>query len=377
MRVGIDARVLADPLTGIGRYTTELTNELVKKTGEFLIYSGGLFPTKRWQKGNVSFRSANLQNRAARMFWSQTQLPYWVARDYVDVFWGTSHRLPRYLPAGTARVVTIHDLVWKYQADTMRPLSQWLESVLMPQAIRMADIIIVDSISTAIAVKSQFPKAVSRVRVVYPGKTDLPAPCNLQSASILKIKNPYVLFVGTLEPRKNLQRLLRAYAMLDADVRSSVQLVIAGGEGWGNINLHQLIDELGLHDQVNLAGYVTDQQLSDLYAGCLFLAMPSLYEGFGLPIVEAMSYGKAVLTSNVSSMPEVAGKAAVLVNPIDVHSISSGLKVLLKKEERIKLEAESKKSSERFNWENSAEKLWEIFQEAIHIRKAMIKKKRL
>ena len=148
MRIGIDGRLLAEPTTGIGRYTVELSAELVKMPGEFFLYSPRPIINGQWKNDNITIRTANLHSRAQRMFWSQTSLPYWAVKDHVDIFWGPTHRLPRFLPAGTARVVTIHDLVWKYAGKTMRPLSHWVEKRLMPQAIHQADRIVAVSVST-------------------------------------------------------------------------------------------------------------------------------------------------------------------------------------------------------------------------------------
>jgi len=139
----------------------------------------------------------------------------------------------------------------------------------------------------------------------------------------LGIVKPYVLFVGTLEPRKNLRRLLGAWAGLPAALRQSHQLVIAGGKGWGGVDVPQLVQALGLGDTALVLGYVSDAQLAGLYAHARFLAMPSLYEGFGLPLVESMAHGVPVLTANCSAMPEVAGDAGVLVNPLSEPDIAS------------------------------------------------------
>jgi len=367
IRVGIDVALLSKPLTGIGRYTIELARELIKKPGKFFLYSSSPFDMGEWNKHNIKIRTANLCSRASRLLWAQTCLPYWAAKDHVDLFWGPSHRLPRFLPSRIARVITIHDLTWKYAGDTMRPMSKFIEKTLMPQAIKQADIIVADSTSTSKSIEEEYTVARNNIRIVYPGVTDLPAPHGLKSSSFsLGEHQPYILFVGTCEPRKNLRRLMKAFAMLK---NNNISLVIAGGKGWGNVNINKWIEQFGLSGKVFPVGYVTNEQLAALYKNCIFLAMPSLYEGFGLPIVEAMSFGKVVLTSNLSSMPEVAGKAAVLIDPLNEQSISHGLKSLLDKNRRNKLEAEAKKNSDRFTWQASAEKLWKVFHEATDIRK--------
>ena len=205
--------------------------------------------------------------------------------------------------------------------------------------------------------------------MVYPGTTDFPSPGNYQSLSTLGIDSPYFLFVGTLEPRKNLKRLLKAYSLLDTNIRNLAQLVIAGGKGWGRVDLAGSVKELGLEDRVVLTGYVNETQLATLYAHARFLAMPSIYEGFGLPVIEAMSFGVPVLTSNQSSLPEVAGDACVLVDPFDVASITTGLSSLLGNERyRDLLACSAVSNAKRFTWQNAANQMWTVFEEAVEAR---------
>lgn len=369
MRVGIDARLLSKPMTGIGRYTAQMTKELVNKPGDFFLYSPAALPLENWQQSNVTIRSANCHSRVAEMLWSQTIMPYWAAKDRLDVFWGTTHRLPRYLPDTVARVVTIHDLVWKHAGETMRPLSRLVEKRLMPEAVRLADQIVADSESTAKDLEDEYPEARQRIKVVYPGAPNLPAvqdPAVLVSMGVVR---PYFLFVGTLEPRKNLRLLLSAYAQLDDAVRRQYQLVIAGGKGWGGIDIHQIIRDAALEEQVIVTGYVDDGVLATLYAHARFLAMPSLFEGFGLPILEAMSLGVPVLTSYNSSMPEVAGNAAVYVNPLDEFSISNGLMALLvNKRNRNELARRAILNARRFSWKTAGKDMWATFEEARQFR---------
>lgn len=178
-----------------------------------------------------------------------------------------------------------------------------------------------------------------------------------------------MLFVGTLEPRKNLKRLLTAYSGLEESIRDQAMLVIAGGKGWGREDVVARIKDIGLTNQIKSLGYVDESTLSTLYANALFLAMPSLYEGFGLPIVEAMVYGTPVLTANNSSMPEVAGNAGLLVDALNIDSIRTGLAQMIGNAElRSSLAANAKKNVARFNWDESARQMIGVFENAIHAR---------
>lgn len=371
MRIGIDAQMLCGVVTGIERYAFEMTNEFFRSypDAEFFLYAPKPLANNLQAAANVSVRTAKVSFRAGKTLWSQTRLPYWANRDNLDVFWGPTHRLPRFLSNKVARVVTIHDLVWKHAGETMPRINRLAERILMPDAIRLADRIMADSHSTADAIACEFPSARDRIRVVHLGATALPAPRDVGSLKDLGIDGPYFLFVGTLEPRKNLRKVLEAFASMDEIVRKQALFVIAGGKGWGNLDLVSLIRSLGLSDSVRLTGYVNEEQLSTLYAHARFLAMPSLYEGFGLPLVEAMSFGVPVLTSSCSSLPEVADDAGILVDPFNVESIASGLLQMLRDDDlRSRLASRAKLNAARFSWNKSAQAAMEIFREAILVR---------
>lgn len=373
MRVGIDARLLSVPVMGIGRYTAEMVHALKRQEAELFLYTPNSPIETGWAGAHSQVRAAACRNRISRMLWSQSFLPYWAAQDQVDVFWGTTHRIPRFLSMRIARVLTIHDLVWKHAGETMRPLSRAVEQRLMPQAIRLADRIIADSRSTAADIEAEFPLARGRVRVVHLGSSSLPAPQPREALRGLGIEKPYVLFVGTLEPRKNLARLLAAYARLPEGLRGRFQLVVAGGKGWGGVELLSLSAELGLTGDICVTGFVTDAQLATLYAHARLLAMPSLYEGFGLPLIEAMSFGVPVLTSNTSSMPEVAGEAAVLVDPLKVSSITDGLMRMLTDDVlQSSASVRAREQASRYSWDKAAAEVTAVCREAVAVRRQML-----
>lgn len=370
MRIGVDARLLSIPLVGVGRYTYQMVLILARSGHELVLYSPGPLTNACPVPDGVVVRAGHFHSRIGRMLWSQTLLPYWVRRDRIDLFWGPAHRLPRFLPSWIPAVVTIHDLVWKFAPETMRPVSLFFERRLMPEAVRKADLVMADSLSTARDLIDAFPELEGRVRVVHLGSTPLPMTESKEVLPQLGISIPYFLFVGTLEPRKNLERLLRAYASLPDAVRSRMALVIAGGKGWGGVDLSAVIEQLGVSDNVLMLGYVTDQQLSTLYRHASFLAMPALYEGFGLPLVEAMSCGVPVLTSNTSSMPEIAGNAGLLVDPLDEHAIAEGLHTLIDDDaRRAALAGRAEEQAAKFSWEKAAKETLAVFDEAMAVEK--------
>jgi glycosyltransferase involved in cell wall biosynthesis len=372
LKVGVDARLLCLPPTGIGRYTAELCNNLCLRGVEVFCYLPGALSVAYSldRRIKVRVRAVKKSGETAKIVWSQTSLPALAARDSVDLLWGASHRLPWFLPRKIARVVTIHDLVWRKYPQTMRKSTRWAERLFVPAAVHAADQIIADSRSTETDLLEAFPRSRDKISVVYPGagigndKHSNSDDC----LACLGIKRSFFLFVGTLEPRKNLKRLVSAYGLLSPEMRQKAQMVIVGGQGWGGLQLCQWIRSRGLVDDVLLTGYVTDEQLSALYAAARFLAMPSLYEGFGFPVLESMSRGTPALVSNVSSLPEICGDAAVMVDPLDETSIAKGLNGLISGPQRDDLARRAKPQASKFSWEKAAAEVEKVFRKAIEER---------
>ena len=368
MKVGVDARLLSRPLTGIGRYTLEMCRSLSKQE-RITLYLYSPSPILDDAKKNLPparFRTMNWQNGVLRQLWAESCLPLWAKMDDVDVFWGPAHRLPRLLPRAIPAVVTIHDLVWKYASETMRSATYFLEKIQMPSAVRVADAVVVDSQSTADAVSLEFSVDADSLAVIPLAASHISNIVSFDALHEFGVDHPFFLFVGTLEPRKNLAGLLAAYAVLPETVRSGMMLVIVGGKGWGGVNLQETIARLGLGDHVKVLGYVDEPTLAMLYAHAKFLAMPSLYEGFGLPLVEATAHGTPVLTANNSSMPEVAGDAGLLVDALDVDSIACGLNQLITDDQLLAgLAANAKLNAARFSWDESAGALVSVFKRAV------------
>jgi glycosyltransferase involved in cell wall biosynthesis len=363
IRIGVDARLLSEPMTGIGRYLYEVLSRMVHSDYEWYLYSHKPIIIGEWSGKNIYLRTYNLKGRALRMFWAQMVLPYICNRDRVDIFWSPAHRIPLLLPQNIASVVTIHDLVWRHCGYSMRPLSKWLDSILMINAARRADAIIAVSKSTAIDLINEGPFFATKISVIHLGASKKLFQASSGNEKKINFSRPYYLFVGTLEPRKNLNRLLDAVSLLPNDLRNSADLLIVGGKGWGRVDIPKLIEKKRLSKNVKLMGYVNDLDLSHLYENALFLTMPSLYEGFGLPIVEAMAWGVPTLSSNRSSMPEVVGEAGVLIDPEDTQSITDGLTLLLQDISlREKLSKISLKRSLQFKWGTTANDTLKIFQ---------------
>lgn len=320
-RIAVDARPLSIPTTGIGRYTEAVLSRLLDSHHDWFLYSDRPLRTDLAVRANVQTRTGQLRAAKLSSLFAQWQFPRWCADDQVDLFWSPRHHLPLFMSSAIGRVVTIHDLVWRRYPQTMSRFGRVLERMLMPPSVKRANVVIAVSHSTESELVQYFPECAERVRTIYEAPflspADEPGPVG-----------EYFLFVGTVEPRKNLLRLLEAYALYVTQVEQPLPFKICGGRGWGLPMLTERLQALGVGDWVEVLGYVADDQLPDLYRRARALLIPSLYEGFGLPIVEAFSQGTPVLTSNRGAMAEVAGDAALLVDPECTGAIATALNSL-------------------------------------------------
>ncbi|MBB3397903.1 glycosyltransferase family 1 protein [Rhizobium sp. BK060] len=366
MKIGVDARNLVTSMTGIGRYVLEMSRHLALLGHQVHLYLPEAPYGNLKELSGTKLRISRFPGGIRRMIWAQTELPRLAAKDKLDVFWGPAHRLPFVLDRRIARVITIHDLVWRDMPATMQWQTWLADRWLMKPGVSVADEIVTDSTATATNLKDQFPRCAHKVNVIFPGLTAIGGTEFSTDISRLGIDRPYILFVGTLEPRKNLLRLLQAYASLPESTRQQYLLVLAGGHGWRLGDLKKHIASLQIEPQVRLTGYVSDDDLAMLYSNARLLAMPSLYEGFGFPLIEANARGIPTLTSNTSSMPEVAGNAGVLVDPDDVRSIRDGLQSLATDDLlHARLAENARPNSARFSWLDSASALQSIFERAV------------
>ena len=241
---------------------------------------------------------------------------------------------------------------------------------------RSANKVLADSEATRQDLVSRYQVAADRISVVYPGRDETLAPVdNLALLAEVRerygLAESYLLYVGTLHPRKNLARLVRAFGLVAGSPAatfqspvSNLQLVLAGQKGWLYKDLLTEVRRLGLEDRVLLTGYVPKDDLAALLSGAQAFIYPSLYEGFGLPVLEAMACGTPVVCSNVSSLPEVAGDAALLVDPLDVEAIAQAILDLIADDSvGRELVARGYRQIECFSWRRCAQEALEVFEE--------------
>jgi glycosyltransferase involved in cell wall biosynthesis len=246
-------------------------------------------------------------------------------------------------------VVTIHDLASLRYPETLTPWSRVYERATLRRVAAVADRVLTPSANTADDVERLLRIPGDRIRVVPNGVAELFFEATQTARDG---RDPYVLFVGTPQPRKNLERLIAAVRDLRARGHAE-RLVIAGGDGWGAVDAS---DPLVLH-----AGRVNDEQLRDLYAGASCVALVSLHEGFGLPVIEAMAVGTPVVASRAGALPEVSGGAAVLVDPLAVSSIADGLAEAIADRERLL--ARGRERARAFKWAAAAERAVAVYRE--------------
>lgn len=363
MHVGVDGRVLTLIPTGLAQYTVNLLRQMSRLSDHtWTVFAPGPLSVDLTECPNTSVLCGSLKNPMTILAWQQFVLPARARKHGVEVFWSPHHYLPS-LP-GIPMVCTIHDLVWASGLNDMRAVRRLSESFLMPLAVRRARALIAVSEATKVSLNAQIPASKGKVTVIHEGPVPLPLP-SIQSLEAFGIRGPYILFVGTRQQRKNLQRLVEAFRVLPPELRSDCQLVLTGEElrpgndGLGTAEIHS-------DPQIVVTGFVSPEVLSLLYDNARVFAMPSLIEGFGLPLLEAMAKGVPILTSDQSSMPEVAQGAAVLVDPLDVQSIAAGLQSLLVDEQlRNNLSALGRQRVLDFSWETAAKLTLEVLQEAV------------
>jgi glycosyltransferase involved in cell wall biosynthesis len=382
MKVGLDVSLVAGERAGGGQYALQLARALscVDPRVSYLLYPVFYYivhpeypRAELPETGNMRVAFQDLLPRDVMAFWrpdASGMFKEWLLGP-VDVVHSTTFCVPRFRMRPKRLVVTIYDLSFITHPDLHLPanVAHCLAGTRL--AIEHADAIIAISEHTRRDLIERLAAPAERITV-----TPL-----AHDASFVRVADPrrlaavrkryrlpehFILFLGALEPRKNLPRLIEAYATLPAELRRDVKLVVAGMSGWLNDSVHGRVGELGLEKSVHFAGYVHADDLSAVYSLATTLAYPSLYEGFGLPVLEAMACGTPVLTSNVSSLPEVAGDAATLVDPLDVSSIASGLHGMLESPSlRAELAGRGRARAASFSWDRCARQTLEVYRRAM------------
>ena len=353
MIIGIDAsRAITKQRTGTEKYSRELIFELAKfdHTNSYKLYVG---PNYDGSFGNLpkNFQVVIINRKK---FWTQVGLSLEMIKNKPDVLFVPSHILPLTTPKQT--VTTIHDFGWKYFPDAYSAAEIKLHDLAVKRAIKKKSKIIVYSKSTLADLNKFYNPDHKLIEFVPMGFK----PENIiKTASTDKIKNiaesKYILFVGRIEQKKNISNLVSAYEMLRAERKIKHKLILVGKPGFGYEHIKKDISKSKFGNDIFETGYISDDDRDFLYQNADIFVLPSFFEGFGYPILEAFAAGIPVVTSNISSMPEVAGKAALFINPKKPFEITAAISQVINKPEiRNQLIKDGMKELAKFSWPNCA-----------------------
>jgi glycosyltransferase involved in cell wall biosynthesis len=280
--------------------------------------------------------------------------------------------LPLGLPPGVAKVVTIHDLIWPLFREAVDPFSRCMYWLFVERSTRQADRIIADSQSTARDLQRVFEVPESKIEVIHLGVGPAYRPQESRVAAEYVankygVSKDYVLTVGTVVPHKNLVTLVEAMKILRARGELSFQLLVVGAKGWNNARLLEAVRRSGRSgEDIRFLGFVPEEDLPVLYSAACPFVFPSVYEGFGLPLVEAMACGVPIIASNTSSIPEVVGDAALLVPPTDPEAFAEAiLRVRSDKDLRRTMTERGVCRAAGFRWDKAARQLLECIRNVV------------
>ena len=373
--IGFDVTAALTQGGGIGRYTRELIHALTAEAPQltYKLFSARPpatppVPNSLPVAPHVSHHAAPVDEHWLYRLWYRARLPIPVQlfTGAIDLFHSPDFVLPP-VSGHIPTIVTVHDLSFIHYPETFPAnLVAYLNRVV-PWSVGRASHILADSLSTSHDLQSLWGVATERITVLYSGVNERFKP--VRDVAVLDgmrrrygLDTPYILAVGTVQPRKNYEMLIRAFQPVAE--RHPHSLVIVGGKGWLDEGLPREIERLGLRDRVKLAGFVDDADLPAVYSAADLLAFPSLYEGFGLPLLEAMACGTPVVSSNVSSLPEVATEeSAVLLSPHDETAWTAAMLRLLGDEDaRGELSAAGLARRSQFSWHAAARQLAILYE---------------
>lgn len=374
--IGIDYTAAHEQGAGIGRYVRELVRALAAlddATPYRLFVAGARHSVLPPPPGaNFAWRPTRVTPLWFARLWHRLQLPLPVEAftGPVRLFHATDFTLPPTLP-GTRTLLTVHDLSFVRAPETATPVLKAYLDAVVPRSVRRATHVLADSQATKDDLVELYGTLPDKVTVLLGGVNPEFTPvADADARQAVRARyglppNPYIFSVGTVQPRKNYARLIEALAALGPQY-AEYHLVIAGGRGWLDAPIYQTVRDLGMGERVHFTGFARDEDLPALYSDAVCLAYPSLYEGIGLPVLEAMACGTPVVTSTVSSLPEVAGDAALLVDPYDVQALSEALRCLLDDSAlRETLIARGARQAAFFTWERAAAQLLAVYRQMV------------
>ncbi len=371
MRVGLEARSLSTLGGGVRTYTLEVIKRILAadQKNEYVIFYDdkkflGTFP-------KVKEIVVPLLHPLFRLFWDWIQLPLAIKKEKIEVMHYFKAALSPW-KATKRQIVTIYDIIPLLYPETQTFIQRFYWKIQLPLAAKKSDLVITISENSKNDIVSRFDVPKEKV-VVTPLAADERFQVMNNPQALRKVKEKYhlpekfFLYLGTLEPRKNVPLVIKALAKLKKKDR--IKLVIAGKKGWKYQEIFDLVDKLGLKNDVVFTGFVAEKDLPALYNLAFAFIFPSLYEGFGLPPLEAMACGCPVIASNTSSLPEVVKDAGILINPQKEDELYEAMnKLLINLPLREDLKQKGLLRTKKFSWNKVAEKTLQVYNEALKIR---------
>lgn len=358
MKIGFDARALVGKRTGIGNYIWSLLDEMaiLMPEAEFIAYCPeGLTPFFPDNLQHSLIRSNRTYPFMSGYFWLKWRSASLIKKDNIDVFWATRTLYPSQLLGKIPVVSTVYDLNHLICPETMPFINLLAHKLYFKQDVVHATKVVAISSGTAERVKSLLNRQVDSV--VVPGTSTEFSPRNTTEILVARQKynllNPYILFIGTLEPRKNLATLLDAFKIIRENGFPNLNLALVGQKGWKNKQLQRQLDQN--IDGVLELGYVPNEDLAAIYSGSEAFILPSLYEGYGMPAAEARACGTRVVASDIPELREAGGAESIYINPLSVDDLAQGiLKSLSSKKPTAK---------DGVSWKTGAENMVRIFKD--------------
>src|SRR5262245_21101961 len=369
MRIAFDGTTLRPARTGVGYYTEHLLHHLVKAGADDEIIVVSNRPVDTTSPLPPSVRVVASPSRVPRLVWMQLIAPRLLRRLRVDVAHFTNGMVP--LAISVPTVVTIHDMSLTMFPKYHPPRRVLLNRPLVDMAARRADAIITVSESAKRDIVRLYGSQAERIHVVH--EAAAPSFRRVHDASLLnrvrqryELADRFILYVGTIEPRKNLPKLIEGFARKRKNGELPHQLVCAGPYGWLSRDIEDLIDRLDIEDAVRFTGYVPFDDLAALYTLAEMFVFPSLYEGFGLPVIEAMACGTPVVTGHVAALAEVGGGAVEQVARLDAESLGQAmLRLADDPERRDRLATLGLQRAQMFSWERAARETLKVYRETV------------
>lgn len=360
---------------GIGRYVREMVAALSLQDTEasYCLFVAGASTARLPApiSANFDWRPTRISPRWLARIWYRARIPLFVEAftGSLDLYHATDFVLPPTRPK-TRTLLTVHDLSFVRVPEAASPKLKAYLDVVVPRSIQRADCVLADSQATKDDLVELYRTVPEKIIVLLSGVDARFRPVSDDALRQVREKYGlgdarYVLSVGTVQPRKNYVRLIQSVSRLRRQ-GYDLHLVIAGGRGWLEDPIYAAINSEKMQDYVHLVGFAEESDLPALYTAAECFAFPSLYEGFGLPILEAMGCGTPVVTSNISSLPEVAGDAALIVDPYNVDHLTDALRQLVDNTAlRQSLIVKGRQRARTFTWEKSAQQLRQIYTDLL------------